>query len=74
GSALTLYTGSVGLDFSWFAEGLASWGSGAVIWPMLDPLGSLEGGILIIILCVIAAIHPALKAVKLQPVEAIRHL
>ncbi|MCK9409575.1 MAG: ABC transporter permease, partial [Bacteroidetes bacterium] len=60
GSALTLYTGSVGLDFSWFAEGLASWGSGAVIWPMLDPLGSLERGILIIILCVIAAIHPAL--------------
>jgi ABC-type lipoprotein release transport system permease subunit len=74
GNALIAWIASTGLDFSWFAEGLASWGSGAVIYPVVDPLGSVRGGLLIIFMCVLAALQPALRAVRLQPMDAIRHL
>lgn len=74
GNALNAWIASTGLDFSWFSEGLSSWGSGAIIYPVLDPLGSVRGGSLIIAMCILAALQPALKAVRLQPMDAIRHL
>lgn len=74
GNALNAWISLSGLDFSWFAEGLSSWGSGAIIYPVLDPLGSVRGGLLIIVMCILAALQPALRAVRLQPMDAIRHL
>lgn len=74
GNALNAWIAVSGLDFSWFAEGLSSWGSGAIIYPVLDPLGSVRGGLLIVVMCVLAALQPALKAVRLHPMDAIRHL
>ncbi len=74
GLALTSCTAHAGLNFSWFSEGLSSWGSGAIIYPVLDPLSAVRGGLLIIAMCVLAALQPALKAVRLQPIDAIRHV
>lgn len=74
GVAVTSYFGSTGLNFAWFAEGLSSWGSGAVIYPILSAPSLLSGALLILLLCVLAAVFPALRAVRLQPMVAIRHV
>ncbi|MCU0454105.1 MAG: FtsX-like permease family protein [Bacteroidetes bacterium] len=74
GNALNAWIAVSGLNFSWFSEGLSSWGTGAIIYPVLDPLGSVRGGLLIVAMCVLAALQPALKAVRLHPMDAIRHL
>ncbi len=74
GVALTAYTARSGLNFSWLSEGLSAWGSGAIIYPVLSPASAIQGGLLIIVMCILAALHPALKAVRLQPIDAIRHV
>jgi ABC-type lipoprotein release transport system permease subunit len=74
GNALNVWIAHAGLDFSWFSEGLSSWGSGAIIYPIPDPVGSVRGGVIIILMCILAALQPALKAVRLQPMDAIRHI
>ena len=74
GSGVTMYTEYAGLNFAWFAEGLSSWGSGAIVYPEFKLSSVLVGSLLIIVMCILAAVHPAFKAVRLQPVEAIRHV
>lgn len=74
GVALTSYFASNGLNFAWFAEGLSSWGTGAVIYPIIKPSSLFAGGLLILFLCVLAAVFPAIRAVRLQPIAAIRHV
>ena len=64
----------VGINFAMFAESLASYGSGAIIYPQLSLDGML--GLAIIIPCttMAGALYPAWKAMRLQPVSAIRHV
>lgn len=63
-----------GLNFAAFAEGLAAWGAGAVITPVMDPGGVLVGLLVILAVCVIAALYPAWRAARLLPINAIRHV
>ena len=57
-----------------FAESLKSFGVGAIIYPetTIENLVSLI--IMIPLIAVIAAIYPAVKAIKLEPVYAIRYV
>ena len=63
-----------GVDFSWFAEGLKSWGYAAIIYPMVDPVGILEGLIVIEAIAILAAVFPAIRAMRLLPIDAMRHV
>jgi len=74
GTLINLHLSATGLNFAAFSEGLASYGAGAVIYPVVDYAGVATGMVVILSICVIAAIYPALRAVRLQPVNAIRYV
>ncbi len=65
---------STGVDVSAFAAGLEEYGYSSVIYPILEADYYLNVGILIIITTLVAAIYPSYKALKLNPVEAIRKI
>lgn len=74
GGSITLYFQSAGLNFAAFSEGLAAWGISAVLYPELALSTIFRAGVVILITCVVASIWPAVKTMRLQPVEAIRYV
>jgi ABC-type lipoprotein release transport system permease subunit len=74
GMLLTAPFFSSGINFGWFSEGLRAWGIGAIIYPVVDPLGILEGLLVIEIVAICAAIFPAIRAMRLLPIDAMRHV
>jgi len=65
-------TAKNGINFSKYAEGMEAYGYSAHVFPEIGVGFLLMGTILIIITGIAASIYPALKALKLNPVEAIR--
>jgi len=74
GIVLILVFGSVGIDFSIFAESLTSFGVGAIIYPRLTINTVVSVSIIIPLTMIVGALYPALRATRLQPVSAIRYV
>ena len=69
-----LLLAKTGLDLSAFSKGMTSFGIGSVIYPILN-LGVIVRALFVIpLMTVIGAVYPALKAIRLQPTEAMRHI
>jgi putative ABC transport system permease protein len=60
-----------GLDLSSFSEGLKWVGVRAVVHPLLSPYGLIRILVTIPLISVLAAVYPAIKAIRLVPVRAI---
>lgn len=74
GYALYLPLSHTGLDLRMFSDGLRSFGVGAIIYPVLT-WGSVVNALFIIpFISVIGALYPAMRAARLTPVSAIRHV
>jgi ABC-type lipoprotein release transport system permease subunit len=65
-------TANTGINLSQYAEGFGALGYSALIYPQITAGFFGVVTILIIITGVISSIYPAMKALKLNPVEAIR--
>jgi len=63
-----------GWDLSIFAASLRSWGSGSTIFPTLETSDFIRTVIIIPLVTVVGAVYPAMKAIRLHPVEAIRSI
>ncbi len=61
-----------GWDLSTFSASLKSLGIGSVIYPVVQTSSVIQTVLIIPIATLLGAVYPALKAVRLQPVEAIR--
>ncbi len=65
-------TQETGLDLSIYADGLRSYGIDTVIYPAVDSSFYFGTGMMVMGVTLIAAIWPARRALKLNPVETIR--
>lgn len=63
-----------GIDFSDYAEGFNNVGVEAVVYPLLSYDYYPKIILLVIFAAIISAIYPAVKAIRLNPAEAIRKL
>ncbi|NOY05823.1 MAG: ABC transporter permease [Chlorobi bacterium] len=74
GLVLYMPLSAYGLDLSMFSESLTSFGVGSTIYPVLT-LQSVVGIMIVIpVFAVLGALYPALKAIRLEPVSAIRYV
>ena len=68
-----LLTAKKGINFSQYAEGFEAMGYSAHVIPQINSGFFIFITIMIIITGVLSSVYPALKALKLNPVEAIRN-
>jgi len=69
---LVLFTSSRGINFSQFEEGFEAMGYTSHIYPEINPGFFITVTILIILTGILSSVYPALKALKLDPAEALR--
>lgn len=75
GSGVTLTIGHYGLDYSSFSDAIKQWvGLETRLHPILTPRALILTIFIVFITAVGAGIYPAIRAARLQPAEAIRHL
>ncbi len=67
-----LLTSKNGINLSQYAEGFEAYGYSAHFFPQIDVKFFIIITIMIIVTGVLSSVYPALKALKLNPVEAIR--
>ncbi len=68
------YLNRTGIDLSGFAKGIERFGMDTVIYPSLDTEMYLQLMVSVLITALLASVYPAIKAIRLRPMEAIRKL
>lgn len=66
------WVSQVGIDLSAFSKGLEMYGMSTMIYPELPPGYYLNIGLIMIFATLCSSIYPSIKALKLNPVQAIR--
>jgi putative ABC transport system permease protein len=72
GWVITQYFHTKGIDLSTFSAGLESYGIPSMLYPYIKPSIYPILTIMMVITSIIAALYPAIKAIRLKPVQAIR--
>jgi len=68
------YFGTHGIDLSSFSKGLENFGFSTMVYTSLRSTSYIQVSIMVLITAILAAIYPGLKAIRLKPAEAIRHI
>jgi putative ABC transport system permease protein len=68
------YFSERGMDLSAWSEGMREFGMSEVVYPSLSHNLYLELTIAVLITALIASLYPALKAIRLRPVEALHRI
>ena len=61
----------VGINFSFQFEAVRAFGSGAVIYPIMRWTDVVAGAVIVMLTTVMAALYPARKGARIEPLEAI---
>ncbi len=61
----------VGINFSFHFEAVRAFGSGAVIYPVMRWTDVAAGAVIVMLTTVMAALYPARKGARIEPLEAI---
>jgi len=62
---------STGINLGFFSESLRTWGTGTIIYPALTATDFVVSNIIVLMTTIIAAIYPALKAARINPLDAL---
>ena len=74
GMATISWLGRRGIDLSAWAEGLNEFGMAKIVYPFLQTSTYFTIGIAVIITAIVGSIYPAIKAVRMRPVQALRKI
>jgi putative ABC transport system permease protein len=74
GITVSLFLAGTGIDLSAFAEGLTMVGASSTIYPVVSLEGVINGLTIVPVIALIAALYPAARAVRLEPVRAIHYV
>ncbi len=74
GLGISLILAGTGIDLSVYAEGLTMIGANSTIYPVVSLQGVVNGLTVVPAIAVIAALYPALRAIRLEPVRAIQYV
>ena len=72
GAATLAWLGRTGVDLGHFAKGLSTFGVSEVIYPRVPIWLYPVLGVFVVLVAVVAAVYPARRALKLNPVELLR--
>jgi ABC-type lipoprotein release transport system permease subunit len=72
GWALTAYYHTHGINLASVSAGLSSYGIPSMLYPFIKPAMYGTLSLMMIFTSIVAAMYPAIKAIRLRPVEAIR--
>ncbi len=73
GSIVITLTAKNGIDLSFFLQDqFEDYGFGSIVYPVMDMKNFIEIVVLVILAGILSSIYPARKALKLDPLEAIR--
>jgi len=62
----------LGIDLSVVSEGMAEFGMGNIVYPVLEWMAYLHVTVLVVLTALVSAVYPGIKAVRLNPIKAIR--
>ncbi|NRA47944.1 MAG: ABC transporter permease [Phaeodactylibacter sp.] len=68
------YVGKHGIDMSAYAEGMSSYGLSQMLYFDVEPGVYMQMAVGVFLTAVLAAIYPAIKAIRLKPVDALQRL
>lgn len=68
------YFNTHGIDLSSWSEAMRQFGMGGLVYTVIQPDLFLELTVAVLVTALIGSIYPALKAIRLRPVEAIRRI
>lgn len=72
--SLNQYFGTHGIDLTFATEGLKLVGIQSKIYPMIKPFYYIQISILVCVTAILSCINPALRALKMNPIESIRSI
>lgn len=72
--ATVTYFHKTGIDLANWSEALRQFGMGGIVYTSIEPALFAELAVAVLITALLGSIYPALKAIRLRPVEAIRRI
>jgi ABC-type antimicrobial peptide transport system permease subunit len=72
--ATVKYFNTHGIDLSSWSEAMRQFGMGGMVYTVIQPGLFLELTAAVLVTALLGSIYPALKAIRLRPVEAIRRI